>query len=511
MTTSRRDLLAAFAAVSALPATRLSAAVAPVGGQRFSWEWLKTQAAALARKPHAPPPPPPAGIDRVDYDALNSIRYKASATQLRDATGGGVRFFPINKIQNKPIQVFIVDGDVARPFRYSPALFDMPADSPMQALGAQGGFSGFRVMNETGESDWLAFAGASYFRTAGALDQYGLSARGIAIGTGAPTPEEFPDFTRFWLGKGADGALIVDALLEGPSVVGAYRFVNRKGPGGVVQEVTASLHLRRDVERLGIAPLTSMFWYDQAGRRQATDWRPEIHDSDGLLMWNGRGERLWRPLNNPGGPITNSFSDTTPKGFGLLQRDRTFAHYQDDGVFYDKRPTAWVEPQGDWGAGAVTLVELPTDGETFDNIVAFWSPAGAAKAGKGYDLAYKLRWIAGEPLPAGPARVVNHWRGAAGRPGHPPVAGSTKLVVDFQGRTLAGLGRDSGVVADLSVGNGRVDAPAAYPVVGTPDTWRFMVDIAPTGREPIDVRLVLRRQGKALSEVCIVQLRPDAA
>ncbi len=317
------------------------------------------------------------------------------------------------------MQIFIVDGDVARPFHYSPALFDMPASSPLAALGANGGLSGFRAMNAAGTSDWLAFAGASYFRSSGALDQYGLSARGLAIDTGGPGAEEFPAFTRFWLGRGADGALLVDALLEGPSVVGAYRFTNRKTAAGVTQDVEVSLHLRKDIARLGIAPLTSMFWYDQADRARATDWRPEIHDSDGLLILNGKGERLWRPLSNPAGATANSFADRAPKGFGLLQRDRNHDHYQDDGVFYEKRPSLWVEPKGDWGAGAVTLVELPTTDETNDNIVAFWVPAAPARAGMHYDIAYRLRWIAGEPLPDGPARVVDICRGVGGRPGQP--------------------------------------------------------------------------------------------
>ena len=505
--TTRRDLLAALGAVAALPPGRLFAAATKGEARPFSWERLKAEAAALVRQPWTPPPPPPAGVSRVDYDALNAIQYKASATQLRaPGGGGGLRFFPINHFQPTPVSIHLVEGNVARPFHYDPALFDMPADSPLAALGSNGGFSGFRAMNATGSSDWLAFAGASYFRSSGALDQYGLSARGLAIDSGGPMPEEFPSFTRFWLGRGPDGALLVDALLEGPSVVGAYRFINRKTDAGVVQDVEASLHLRKDLTRLGIAPLTSMFWYDQANRAKATDWRPEIHDSDGLLILNGKGERLWRPLSNPNGATVNSFADHGPKGFGLLQRDRNHDHYQDDGVFYEKRPSLWVEPKGDWGAGAVTLVELPTADETNDNVVAFWMPARPAKAGMQYDLAYRLRWIADEPLPDGPARVVDYWRGAAGRPGQTVVAGATKLVIDFAGPALKGLGRSSGVTADLSVVRGKADGIAAYPVVGRPDRWRLMADIAPAGHEPADIRAALRQGGSPLTEVCLTQI-----
>ncbi|WP_419825386.1 glucan biosynthesis protein [Sphingomonas sp.] len=501
MSTTRRDLLAALAAVATIPPGRLAAAGQ---GSRFSWAALQEYAAKLARRPYATPARPPAGIDAIDYDALNAVHYKATATQL----GGRVRFFPVNRFQPIPVRIYVVDGDYARPFLYSPTLFNMPAGGPLATLGAAAGFSGFRAMNPTGESDWLAFAGASYFRAAGALDQYGLSARGIAINAGQAEPEEFPAFTTFWLGRSADGALLVDALLEGPSVVGAYRFVNRHDKSGVVQDIDAVLHLRRDVAHLGLAPLTSMFWYDQSQRGQASDWRPEIHDSDGLLILNGRGERLWRPLSNPPHPITSSFADQGPKGFGLLQRDRGFDHYQDDGVFYEKRPSAWVEPKGDWGAGAVTLVELPTDTETNDNIVVFWTPAAPARAGMMYELSYRLRWIAGEPLPPGPARVVDSWQGVGGRPGHAPVKAATKLVVDLAGTPLAGLSRTSGVIADLQTVRGRADAISAYPVVGQDARWRVTVDVTPEGRDPVDVRIALRRAGTALGEVCLTQVVP---
>ena len=498
-------MIAAFAAVAALPATRIAAATTG-GGRPFSWDRLRAYARGHARQPYVKPAPPVAGLDKVDYDALNAIKYKASATQLRGAAGGGIRFFPTNRIQSDPVEIFIVDGDVARPFRFSPDLFDSPSDSPLRALGTRGGFSGFRAMNAEGESDWMAFAGASYFRTAGILDQYGLSARGLAIDCGGPGTEEFPVFTKFWLGKGADGSLLVDALLESPSAVGAWRFVNRRRPDGIVQEVDVSLTLRADVARLGMAPLTSMFWYDQADRAQATDWRPEIHDSDGLLIANGRGERLLRPLNNPPSVMTNSFADAKPRGFGLLQRDRHFDHYQDDGVFYDKRPSAWVEPRGDWGAGQVMLVEIPTDSETMDNVVAFWVPQAPAKAGRHYEYGYRLSWFAGEPLPAGPARVVDHWRGGGGRPGSAQIKGTTKIVVDFEGDTLKGLTRRSGVMPDLTVARGKIEDSAAYPVVGRDGRFRLMADVTPTTKDPVDIRATLTRDGKQLAEVCVIQL-----
>lgn len=501
---SRRTLLAAMAAAAALPPGHLLAAAGKGEAQPFSWPKLKALAAQMARQPYRAPPPPPAGVAAVTYDALNSVQYKATATQMKGGGSGGVRFFPINHFQPQPVEIWLVDGNMARPFHYDPTLFDMPADGPLAAMGTNAGFSGFRAMNAAGTSDWLAFAGASYFRSSGALDQYGLSARGIAINPGGQ--EEFPDFTKFWIGRGDDGALLVDALMEGPSLTGAYRFTNRKTDAGVIQDIEASLHIRKDIDHLGIAPLTSMFWYDQAERGRATDWRPEVHDSDGLLIHNGAGERLWRPLNNPKAPTFDSFADKAPKGFGLMQRDRNHDHYQDDGVFYEKRPSLWVEPKGDWGQGSVMLVQLVTTDETNDNIVAFWTPAAPVKAGMHYDLSYRLNWIAGEPLPEGPALVVDWWKGAAGRPGQPVVAGAVKVVIDYEGPSLSGLGRSSGVTPDVTVSGGKANAIAAYPVVGQQDRWRLMMDVTPAGKAPVNIRAALRRSGAPLTEVCLAQV-----
>jgi glucans biosynthesis protein len=360
-------------------------------------------------------------------------------------------------------------------------------------------------MNPRGESDWLAFQGASYFRAAGPLDQYGLSARGLAIDTGLNSPEEFPFFSHFWLEQGPNGALIVYALLNSPSVAGAWRFVNRLTPQGVVQDISMTMQFRRGVQRLGIAPLTSMFWYGEGNRQKAIDWRPEIHDSDGLALHTGKGERLWRPLLNPPHPMTNSFVDTNPAGFGLLQRDRSFDHYQDDGVFYEKRPSLWVEPVGNWGPGAVNLFALPTQKETDDNIVAFWTPAAPVKAGSRYQYDYRLHWIADEPPPMTLARAIDCWRGVAGRPGHDPVPGATRLVADFAGDSLAGLTRDSGVTADVSLNSGKPISVAAYPVVGATARWRLIVDIAHPGGEPVNLRACLRNGKAALTETLLYQ------
>ncbi|MEH3160386.1 MAG: glucan biosynthesis protein [Sphingomonas taxi] len=458
----------------------------------FSWEMVQQRAAALARRPYRPAERV-AAAEGVDFDAIGAIRFRADR-----APAGGIRLFPLGNGSTTPVAINVVENGRARAVAFSPELFE--GKGPVAP-----GFAGFRAMEPGRESDWLAYLGASYFRAAGSQDQYGLSARGIAIDTGVDGREQFPRFTDFWIEPIAGGGHTIYALLDGESVTGAYRFVSRR-EGGVVQDVSVVLHLRRDVARLGIAPATSMFWYDDRVQRGASDWRPEIHDSDGLALLTAAGERLWRPLRNPAAPVTDSFAAQDVRGFGLIQRDRAFDHYQDDGAFYDRRPDLWVEPQGRWGAGNVMLYAFPTTGETVDNVAAFWVPAAPVKAGQRLRYDYRLRWTSQDPSADRGARVVEARVGSAGRPGGAVTAGARKLVVDYQGDGLVGLTRDSGVTADIVVARGRLLTSAAYPVAGQRDRWRVTADIAPEAGATADVRLFLKRGEAALGETLLFPL-----
>ncbi|HEY3695587.1 glucan biosynthesis protein [Phenylobacterium sp.] len=471
----------------------------------FSFEALKAHAAGLAARPYAPPAPlAPELLHAIDYDAFGQITYRPEAALWTRSESGGVRFFPMARTANVPVAMNVVWGGQARTVEYSPALFDMQPDSPARKLGDEAGFGGFRVMNRDQQTDWIAYLGASYFRSAEPFNQYGLSARGLAIDTATPRREEFPVFTSFWLEQDPDGRLVVYALLDGPSVAGAYRIRHQRSATGLVQDIEADLHFRGAVERLGVAPLTSMYWYGQSDRKPGDDWRPQIHDSDGLSIWTGAGERIWRPLANPPRVITNLFMDKSPRGFGLMQRDRSFGDYEDDGAFYDRRPSAWVEPVGDWGAGSVQLVEIPTAIETDDNVVAFWTPAASPSPGQALNFAYRLHWTADEPSPAGVARVVSTRLGRGGRPGHASPPGRRKCVIDFAGGPLAGLRRGD-VEAVVDIDKGAPIEPVAYPVVGQ-TRWRLMFDIDAPAGSTVNLRAFLRRGGQALSETWIHQL-----
>ena len=492
--TDRRELFALLAILGLAPTRAAAAGLAAFGApEPFSWEALQQRAAALARQPYRAPTKIAAAAS-IDYDAAGGIAYRADQT-----LAGGIRLFPVGKYAQTPISLAIVEDGRARNVKFSPAMFASKGSA--HALGV----SGIQVMSPDGKSNWLAYQGASYFRSAGSQDQYGLSARGLAIDTGIDGKEEFPAFTRFWIERNGPWAYTIYALLDGESVAGAYRFASRFDRGAI-QDVSMVLHLRRDVERLGIAPATSMFWYGEGNRAAAVDWRPEIHDSDGLAMATGAGEQIWRPLENPPHATLDSFQDDNPKGFGLIQRDRDFGHYQDDGAFYDRRPNLWIEPRGRWGRGAVTLFAFPTDRETVDNIVAFWVPAAPAKRGQQLAFDYRLTWNSLDPLAGRNARAVACWTGNAGRPGQDPTKDARKLVVDFLGDSLAGLDIDSGVAAVVDVGGGKLLTNHAYPVIGQPDRWRVMADIATAPPGPANIRLFLKRGTATLSETVLTQL-----
>jgi glucans biosynthesis protein len=471
----------------------------------FSFAALIADARARARRPFVARPSAAKGLEAIDFDAMGQIVYRADAALWSGlTTADPIEFFHLGRYARTPVAINVVEGGQARAVLYSDDLFEIPEGNPARRLPRGLGFAGFRVMKRGQSGDWLAFQGASYFRSAAPFDQYGLSARGVAIDTATAHREEFPDFTDFWLSHDGAGDLVIHALLQGPSVVGAYRITHRGTSAGLVQEVESRLFFRAAVERLGVAPLTSMFWYGQTDRGSAVDWRPQVHDSDGLAIWTGAGERIWRPLIDPPRVLVNSFLDTGPRGFGLMQRDRTFADYQDDGAFYDRRPSLWVEPIGTWGEGSVQLVEIPTGSETDDNIVAFWTPRRPVKAGDTLVFNYRLHWSAAEPERPNVGQVAATRVGVGGRPGQGHDGASRKFVIDFAGGALASLDRRSNVVADVVLSTGAPIAPTAYPVVGT-DRWRLMFDVVMAEGKTVDMRAYLRRGPDALTETWVYQ------
>ena len=512
----RRDLMLGAGAVAALGAVGARAATRPTldlgPAFPFDFDWLQGEARQLAARPYeAPVIRYPEILESIDYDAYQQIQFKPERALWAD--GGApfpVQFFHLQRYSKVPVRLYVVEGGSAREIHYSTDVFTFGKTHLDQKLPSDLGFAGFRVMDGPGATkDWLAYQGASYFRTSGALDQYGLSARGLAIDTAMPWPEEFPRFTQFWLEQTPPESshIVIYALMDSPSVTGAYRFDWVKHEG-VVVGVRAELYCRKAIRRMGVAPLTSMFWFSETNRHQATDWRPEIHDSDGLALWTGSGERLWRPLNNPPSVRTSTFADTNPKGFGLLQRDRDFHDYEDDGVFYNRRPSVWVEPLGEWGPGAVQLVEIPTDDEIHDNIVAYWLPQAPVTEGSHWSFAYRLHWLADEPYPPDSIGLVRATRlGRGGIPGQPRPAGARKFVIDFAGGPLADLHKSDKVLPVITTSRGKIDNQYALQVVGT-TTWRAFFDLYADGPDPVELRCFLKLGNRTLTETWLFQYIP---
>ncbi|HEX5789532.1 MAG TPA: glucan biosynthesis protein [Luteolibacter sp.] len=477
----------------------------------FSVEALKAEVKRLATMPYiAPPEKLPDWIDNLDYDAYQSIKFRKEHALWRGEGGQfEVRLFHPGLFFRKPVGISLVEAGKSTYLVYSKDLFTYGPRLKVPEDPGDLGFAGFRVgMAPDTDADMFAFLGASYFRAVGGTRQYGLSARGLAIDTALPRAEEFPDFRHYWLERPAKDAksLTLHALLDSPSAVGVYTFVI--SPGEVtVMDVDATIHPRKAIERVGIAPLTSMFQCGENDRRVADDWRPEIHDSDGLAMCTGVGEWIWRPLVNPKHLRFNCFVDENPKGFGLLLRDQDFNHYLDDGAMYHRRPSLWIEPLDPWGKGQIQLVEIPTADETFDNIVAFWSPEQSFQPGQERRFRYRMHW--GSKPPAQPpfARVVSTRIGKGGIPGANDKVTSRKFVLDFKGGRFENLPWETKVEPVISTSRGEILHPAARPVVGG-DTWRCNFDLQVEGDGPVDLRLFLKDDQGPLSETWIYQYNP---
>jgi glucans biosynthesis protein len=523
----RRHFLKLALAAQALAA--LPAHAAPQGlrfgeAQPFSPDWLKAHAQALAAAPYNPPTrPDPQIVASIDYDAHGKLKYKNDFALYGDGDPSAfpITFMHVGQYFPKTVRMYAVDpaagGGTAREILYDPDYFSIPPDNIAAKLPPNPSrFAGFWLREpKAGTEDWriaepwVTFLGASYFRAKGELGQVGLSARGIALTPGGNAIEEFPDFVAFWFlpAPSAARSVTVYALLDGPSVTGAYRFTMERTKG-VVMEIETTLFFRQPVERLGLAPLTSMYWYSETAKQAAIDWRPEVHDSDGLALWTGGGEHIWRPLNNPAHITISSFGDEHPRGFGLLQRDRDFDHYL-DGVGYEKRPSAWVEPLGDWGKGAVQLVEMPTDDEIMDNIIAYWCPEKQPQAGDRVHLHYRLHWLADEPFPTNLGRCIATRLGRGGEAGQPRPFGVRKFLVEFQGGPLAEL--PSGVLPELVLWSSRGKFLSARSEAVPDDVrghWRAYFDLTVDGHDPVEMRLYLKANDKVLTETWLYQYHP---
>ncbi|MDQ9091979.1 glucan biosynthesis protein G [Pseudoalteromonas haloplanktis] len=454
-------------------------------------------------------------LNNINYQDYRAIRFRQDHAIWKDQSLYEVQLFHPGFLYKNPIAINTVDtdGKVQKlPFKTDYYRYDSTAAPLEQEISAalgntQLGHAGFRLhfpLNNSEYKDEVAvFQGASYFRLVGPQQVYGISARGLAVDTALSSGEEFPVFKEFWLVKptAEDTNIVLYALLDSPSVTGAYRFEISPSTN---TEITTQMQIfaRKDIKKLGIAPLTSMFYHGENSTKFFDDYRPEVHDSDGLLMQSQDDKWVWRALNNPKQLSVTSFSYDNPKGFGLAQRDREFNNYLDTEAHYHARPSLWIEPKGEWGKGRVELVEIPTDTETNDNIVSYWVPKQPLKAGETLSYSYKLSTFNTALASQNKARVLRTRIGSAALPGekNPPPKSHRQFTVDFTGDTINSLSANIKLLANLTLNSGKTSDKTVQQLPNN-QGWRVAFKIAPEGDKPVDMRLSLTLRDKEVSEV----------
>ena len=495
----RRELLVASLSLSIAPA--LGRAAGPDASTPFDGATVRNLARQLAQQAYkAPDTKLPDALNDLDYSAYRAIRFNPDhALWARTESKFTAEFFHRGFLYKDRVDIFEVANGRAMPVRYSPSLFTFgkltPPDDPNL------GFAGFRLHYPLNRPDYkdevCAFLGASYFRAVAKGEGYGLSARGLSIKTADAGGEEFPVFKSFWLERPSPGAdlVVVHALLDSPSAAAAFRFTIRPGDDTVF-DTEMALYPRTDITQAGIAPLTSMFLFDANDRAHFDDWRAAVHDSNGLALRTGRDERIWRPLTNPRTLQVSSFSDVSPRGFGLIQRKRRFVDYQDLESRYDKRPSLWVEPIGDWGEGVVTLVEIPSEREVNDNIVGFWRPHDPLHAKGEYLLNYRLHWAAAAPGEEKAAAVLQTRGGLAWN------QKNRQFIIDFVGDALKAVKPDAPPSLDVGADKGKIVNVTTEPNPEI-DGWRVSIELDPAGNRVVEMHARLLAGDKPLTETWI--------
>ncbi len=493
-------LVLGYAAARGANAPARPPAPTPAGEQPstypFSYDGLMEDAKRRAAAPYSPQRNRlPAGLDKLSPEQYRSIRFNPDAGIWRaEQLPFRLELLRAGYNLQTAVTVSTVEDGAAQDVAATPAMFDMESSLPAQLAKVSLPLSGFRIRSRINSNkvwdEFLVFQGASYFRAVAKNLLYGLSARGLAINTAEPSGEEFPAFTHFWVEKPAarSNSIVIYALLESASTTGAFRFTVQPGVE-TLTDVDLTLFPRTEIRVAGIAPLTSMFLFDETNRGRLDDYRPEVHDSDGLQIASKSGEQVFRPLANPIKLQVSTFTTQQPLGFGLVQRSRQQSDFQDFDAQYERRPSAWIEPQGDWGAGTVELVEIPSGRETNDNIVAFWRPTQPLAPGRPAHYAYRITWSAEPPQPKSLGKTIATRSGAS-------LDGKRRVfLLDFVG---AGEKID-GLRLDLSASAGRI-SNAALMSNSALHGLRASFEIDPRDAELIEMRLRIMRGDRPVTE-----------
>ena len=503
---NRRDFLQVSAALP-LVASAARGLLTPAQAQSapFDRSIVRQMARDAAGKPFkAPDGKLPDHLNDLDYDHYRAIRFLPDRALWRgEKLPFEVQFFHRGFFYKNRVDIYEVANGQATKIAYQPENFSF-GDTPPTKPGVDLGFAGFRLhtpINKPDQHDEVCvFLGASYFRAVAKGELYGLSARGLSINTGEAKGEEFPSFKAFWIEKPAANAtsIVVHALLDSESTAAAYRFTIRPGETTVF-DVEMAIYPRVDLDHVGLAPMTSMFFFGPNDRIDVDDFRPSVHDSDGLAIFNGRGEELWRPLTNPRDLQISTFADLNPRGFGLMQRQKDFLDYQDLESSFERRPSLWAEPIGDWGEGSVQLVEIPTKEEVHDNIAGFWHPKASLQAKGEHTYTYRLHWGPDNPKPTSLARFSRTAVGARGE-------GIKIFVLDLTGDKLRLVDpkKIRGVVtAEKAKVQNIVTQP--NPAIGG---WRLSFELPVEEKVPVEIRASLMQENDPISEVWVYRWTP---
>lgn len=490
------------------PALWLALLCWPLSAQGFGFQDVIDKARAKAGEAYQAPATVPPFLQELSHEQYRGIRFKPENSVWRESDSKlQVSLMSPGLYFKHAVKLHMVDGEGIHEIAYDKNNFVYTNEELARRVPPDLGYGGFQLTHSDADSEggrrpFLVFAGASYFRAIGKNEQFGLSARGIAVNTGLPSGEQFPSFTEFWLMRpnARADALTIYALLDGRGLTGAYQFDIRVGDA-TVMDVKSRLFIRTDLEKLGVAPLTSMFFYGGHTARPVGEWRPRVHDSDGLLVHDGvTGEWLWRPLLNPKNLKIDYFNAGQVRGFGLLQRQTRFDDFQDFSARYHQRPSAWVAPKGDWGKGRISLVQLPSNNEVNNNIVAFWTPDQPVRQGQ--SLAYDYRLTFGAPTVSGSDRAtaVKTFVGNGNRASGGNVEGAYRIVVDFAGGPLKNISGDAAVSGNV-VAEGEGEVIEQFVEYLSPvDRWRISILARPAADQPLSLRAFLKKGEDTVSE-----------
>ena len=491
----------------------------------FSLDDVTARAKALVEQPYVAPvsnlPPVFSSMQFADYQKMqprgDRLEWRDKQTPFR------LSFYHQGMHFNAPVRISEISEGGVNEITYDADRFDFGNLAFDKSATRTLGYAGFRVLypiNQAGKDDEvISFLGASYFRVIGKGQVYGLSARGLGIDTAPPGGEQFPEFREFWVQRptAQDRQLVIYALLDSPRATGAYQFILTPGRDSVV-DVQANVFARDDVKSLGIAPLTSMFLYGPSQQSALKrNFRPAIHDSNGLAIHTGDGEWLWRPLNNPSTLAISSFQVDNIKGFGLLQRGREFSRFEDLKDRYDLRPSTWIEPQGKWGKGKLMLMEIPTPDETNDNIAAYWTPDAPVTKGQLLQFAYRMHWTTDEAALRGAddawVRQTFHTDGEQLQANLiRRLDGSTAFLIDFEGPALGRLPANMQLTPQISVGDNADLLESVLERNPAIKGWRLTLRLkVKNPAQPVEMRAALMQGEKPLTETWSYQLPPVPA